>query len=258
MRTLAFIPGLLAVCLAGGAHAITVTDVGSATAWNGTTMTCTLGSGTCNSVSSVPSGDYIIVGVLQSSGNDTSGAVTDTAGDTFTAGPACNVGGFEAGARIFYGKTTGLSSSNTIVYTSTGGTPYQGMDVTIASGLATSSVADGSGSCAENSGSATSFPSGSVTPSVAGDLAYGIAFNHAANAMTQSTGFATPPTGFGSNISTAGIGGTAVIAGTTAQNYTPTAASSAGWVSAIMLFKASGAAAPTANCTLRLMGFGPC
>jgi hypothetical protein len=220
----------------GQAPAATIVpvDLGiPSTAWPGTTMTSTIGATT------VAANDYIIVGVIQNSANDTSGAVTDTAGDTFTQAIAVSVGGFEAGIRVFYAKSAGLTTGNTIVYTSTGGTPFQGMNCMKVTGLALAAVLDGAGSTGNNAGAATSFPSGSVTPSFTGDLVYGIAYNHDQNAMVQSSGFATPPAspGFGSNIGTGGIAGTLIEPGTTAHNYAPTAVSSSGWSSAILLFK---------------------
>lgn len=255
-RLAALLAALYALGLADAAQAApSATQLGTAQAWNGAVVTFTLGGTT------VAANDYIIVSVVQDSGLDSSGAVTDTALDNFNAGPHCNVGGFETQIRIFYALSpSGLTTGNTVVYTSTGGTPFQGMNVTKVTGLATSSVVDGTSVCASANTTRTDAPSGTVTPSQSGDLFYGVAANHSHNAMTNDAAYGTPPnaSGWASNIGTGAVGGTLVEAGTTAHSFDPTAASFTGWASALMAFKASGGAPPAAVCSLALLGVGVC
>lgn len=241
-RALALVALFCALWFATSANAVvawnplTSTTTSQPSVAGGLTVTCTLGSSACPLAGgSIPAGDVIALCMHIDSGAGTQ-SVADTAGDTWSPGPDnSNFGNAETSC--FYTLTKGLVSTNTIVWTTTGGGVFATMDLAYLSGATTTPQLGGSAS-ANYGTNVTTTASGSATGSQKHDAAFGCATNKFGGvAFAQPAAFATPP-GQPSGGNSGYVCGSAVDAAgsPTAFNYNPTSAAQSPTSAALMLF----------------------
>lgn len=216
--------------------AIVVTDRGNNRSGAGVGATVTLTGNT------IAAGSLIFVFVVETSGAPGSSAVTDTAGNTYTALAALTTIGTING-RAYYCANCAALSSGTITYTKASSAHDAGMTALSATNLATSSANDAAVTALANAfGTTASVTSG--TPSVAGELFIGVEFcNVDGTTPTQASGWSSSPgteTGGASTINM--FGGNLVNAGTTAQTWATPMGSGVSWSNAVYGFKPPGAA----------------
>lgn len=185
----------------------------------------------------VPAGELVVVGVSVSNGESGPGAVTDDEGNTYTLDSSVDTTNFTGGSRIYHSiLTTELRAGDDVTYTPTGspGPAFNTMDVVSMANMVPSDIVD----CAtgQYQGTAdTTYHSGTCTPSVVNDVAFGWVYSsHTAGALTNTGGFAVPPAPV-QNYFLVG-GGTYIDPNTDDVEYAPTAASGQ-YTSQIVLYK---------------------
>lgn len=218
-------------------NALTSSTTAQPSVAGGLSVTCTLGSAACPLAGgTIAAGNIIALCMHIDSGAGTQ-SVADTAGDTWSRGPDnSNFGNAETSC--FWTITKGLVSTNTIVWTTTGGGVFATMDLAYLSGLTVATPTLDRSSSANFGSNVTSSPSGSVTGSQPHDAVFGAASNKFGGvAMAQPAPFSSPP-GQPSGGNSGYVAGTAIDAAGSASafNYAPTSTAQSPTSSVIMLF----------------------
>lgn len=199
----------------------------------------------------VPVGDLVVVfaGELGTAGGITS--VTDTAGNTYTAGTQINAGVGGPIIRPFYSVLTNallIASGHTITvnYVSTANSKYaQAVSI---SGCATSSVLAAEGAGATGIGIGLSVSTG-VLPQ-ANCVVLGFNLVYQGSDTNATTGFTAVSHNTGGNTQTDEY---VVVAATTSVAYAPTWSSSVGSAANVIAFKGAGAGGGPSPVSTQLM-----
>lgn len=234
------------LCLCAQAFAFTITSVATGSSTTGNSLS--LGSGL-----TVSAGDLIYVSVFDTTANI--GSVADGVSPTPNTYNSGSVGLGPAGFYFYY-ASGGIIQA--IKYTSGNFAGNTNIIMSITRIQGSNGVYDASYG---NSNFALSGPLsvvGATTAAVAGEINIVTYGYDNTSAFTQSSGWTTPPNSATISTTYTLAGGHIVNGGTSDLTNNSTIAVSTGWAGIIDAFEPTSGPPPSTNCTIQLLGAGPC
>jgi hypothetical protein len=201
-----------------------VTNIGTGAAAAAATITVSI---VANQISPA----VVVVATWDLGGTPTTGAVTDTRGNTYTR--FLTLGGL---AVYVSNNSKGILNTNGIAYTKVDG--VSAAEVTACYSVNTSGFFLDTAVTATNTGTNSTPTVTSGTASMRGNLYFGICANDSSRTFTQDAGngWASPPSDTGVNNAINLAGGTKTSTGIAAQTFAPTLSGSSPWNVAIFAF----------------------
>jgi fibronectin type 3 domain-containing protein len=219
-----------------GSQTQLVQSTGATQSGTATTLTANFTNGTA-------SGDLLVVSASEYVGaTNHITSVTDTAGNTWTKLLDTYSSGHNSDGALWYSAGAHPTTSVTVHTASSASISISAQEF---SGVATASPVDGS-SAASNTGTTAS--TGSVTPSVAGDLAVGFVAGHTSiQPITVTAPGFTAQTQQNSGSTTSVVVGTRVLSSLASQTFTATFTKAMYWTAGLALFKPASGSPPPPN-----------